>query len=167
MKPSKADRAAWAAQSVHEVIKQIEVEHGVRTASSSGPAAEAVGEGAPQAISVARGPAIVTRDPRESQVGSPAELATEPARAGKQKTGNLALTAPAIRPAGAESLTLLSFPKVSPPSPAAPRGELPIEVRIGRVEVRAPTAPTLAPAKSGATTPVGFDGYYRVRNYRN
>ncbi|MGH2398184.1 MAG: hypothetical protein ACRDFW_14670, partial [bacterium] len=78
-----------------------------------------------------------------------------------------ALPATTIRPALAESHTLLQFPKTTPASLPTPPAQLPIHVRIGRVEVRATTAPTPTPSRPSAPAPLGFDSYYRVRNYRS
>jgi hypothetical protein len=76
------------------------------------------------------------------------------------------LPVPTIRPALHESPMLLQFPKATPASSPAPGSQLPIHVRIGRVEVRAPTAPTPPPADPAPPAPLGFDAYYRTRNYR-
>jgi hypothetical protein len=79
----------------------------------------------------------------------------------------LVLPTPTIRPALTESHTLLPFPKTMSAYSPTPPSQLPIHVRIGRVEVRAATTPTPAPARSSPPAPLGFDNYYRVRTYRS
>lgn len=79
----------------------------------------------------------------------------------------VALAAPTLRPALTESHTVLDFPRVPAHSAPTPSVQLPIHVRIGRVEVRATTASTPTPARPSAPAPVGFDAYYRIRNYRS
>lgn len=128
---------------------------------------EPVGEPARHASSVAPGLPIIIGEPGERQVVSPAELSAERPRVGAQETREPALPAPTIRPALAESHTLLQFPKVTPASLPTSPSQLPIHVRIGRVEVRATTTPTPTPARPSPPAPLGFDGYFHVRNYRS
>jgi hypothetical protein len=143
-----------------EVATEIEVEHGRHTPS---PIAQMI----ESTSSVASARSIMIRKPGEGQIVQPAELSAERPRVGVQKTREPALPAPAIRPALAESHTLLQFPKATPASSPTPPSQLPIHVRIGRVEVRATTAPTPTPARPSPPAPLGFDGYYRMRNYRS
>jgi hypothetical protein len=79
----------------------------------------------------------------------------------------VALPAPTLRPAPAESHTVLDLPRVPAHAAPTPSAQVPIHVRIGRVEVRATTASTPTPARPSAPAPVGFDAYYRIRNYRS
>jgi hypothetical protein len=143
-----------------EVITEIEVERGRHTSS---PVAQMI----EPTSSVASAPSIMIREPGEGQIVEPAELSAEWPRDRAQKTREPALPTPTIRPALAESHTLLQFPKVTAASSPTPPSQLPIHVRIGRVEVRATTAPTPAPARPSPPAPLGFDSYYRVRNYRS
>lgn len=147
------------------VIAEVDVKRGRQVATA--PVAqeiEPVGEPARQASNVAPDPRIVITEPSERQVVTPL-VSTDGPRVEAQETPEPALPAPTIRPALAESYTHLHFPQVTPTSAPTPPSQLPIHVRIGRVEVRATTAPT--PARSGPPAPLGFDGYYRVRNYRS
>lgn len=149
------------------VISEIEVERGRHATSPVAREIEPVGEPARPASSVAPSSPLIVNEPGERQVVSSAELSAEWPRDGAQETREPALPAPTIRPALAESHTLFPFPKVTPASASTPPSQLPIHVRIGRVEVRAPMAPTPTPARSSPPAPLGFDGYYRVRNYRS
>jgi hypothetical protein len=101
----------------------------------------------------------------ERQV-SPAERSPKWPRLGAQETRAQAMRGSTIRPALADSPNLLQFPKLATASSPTPPSQLPIHVRIGRVEVRATTAPASTPPGPGSPAPLGFDGYYRVRNYR-
>jgi len=102
-----------------------------------------------QASTVVPGPPIRVREAGETQ-----------------ETRAPTLSVAMIRPAPAD-LPLLQSPKVtSAPSPTSP-SQLPIHVRIGRVEVRANSAPTPTPARPSSPAPVGFAAYYRMRNYRS
>lgn len=150
-----------------EVITEIMVERGRYIPTSAVQEIELVGEPARQVISVAPGPAIIIREPGKRQVVSPAELPAERPLDEAQKTHEPALPAATIRPALTESHALLQFPKLTPASSPTPPSQPPIHVRIGRVEVRATTAPTPAPARPIPQAPLGFDSYYRVRTYRS
>lgn len=150
-----------------EVMAEVDVKRGRQVITS--PVAqeiEPVGEPARRVSSVVPGLPIIIGEPGERQVVSLEELSAERPRVGAQETREPALAAPTIRPALAESHTLLEFPKATPASAATPPSQLPIQVRIGRVEVRATTAPAQAPARPSPSAPLGFDSYYRVRNYR-
>lgn len=73
-----------------------------------------------------------------------------------------------IRPAPVEPTVSLEFPKIASASPLTPPPALPIEVRIGRVEVRGtPTAQQSAPAMRKDSPALGFASYQRLRRYRN
>jgi hypothetical protein len=150
-----------------EVVTEIEAERGRHTPSPAAQEIEPVGEPPRHASSVAPGLPIIIREPGERQVVAPAELSAERPLDRVQKTPEPTLPAPTIRPALAESHTLLQFPKVTPASSPTPPAQLPIHVRIGRVEVHATSAPTPTPATPSLLAPLGFDGYYRVRNYRS
>jgi hypothetical protein len=107
---------------------------------------------------------LVSKAPGETQVVSPTGLPPERPRDEARETRTPARSVAAIRPAPADPLSVLQSPKAAPaPSPALP-SQLPVHVRIGRVEVRAAPAPT--PAGPGAPAAVGFAAYYRMRNYR-
>jgi hypothetical protein len=148
-----------------EVITKIEVERGRHTSASASHEIEPVGEPARHASSVISAPAILIQELDERQVVALPELSAERPRIAAQQTPETALPAPTIRPALAESHTLLDFPRVPSNSSLTPSAQLPIHVRIGRVEVRGTTAP--APTRPGPPAPLGFDSYYRVRNYRS
>lgn len=163
--PNPLDPAASPVHTGHEVITEIDIEHG--HPSSAARTIEPAGEPAPQVIGRASGPPIIIRETGERQVISPAQLSAEPPRIGARKTPKSALTAPTIRPAPAESHTLLQVPKATPAASPTPPAQLPIHVRIGRVEVRATAAPTPTPASPSPPAPLGFDGYYRLRTYRS
>jgi len=110
---------------------------------------------------------ILTKEPGETQVISLSQPSYERPRDEARETCAPALSVAMIRPALAEFPTLLQFPKVTPASAPTPPAQLPIHVRIGRVEVRGTTAPTPMPARPSAPAPVGFAAYYRMRNYRS
>lgn len=164
MEPS--DLAATPYPTEREVITEIEVERDRHTPASVVHEIEQVGEPARQASSVISAPAILIEELGERQVVALPELSVERPRIGAQQTPETA-PPPTIRPALAESHTLLQFPKVTPASSPTPPSRLPIHVRIGRVEVRGTTAPTPMPARPSPAAPLGFDSYYRVRNYRS
>jgi|GEM_PF-1863652 len=150
-----------------EVITEIEVERGRHIPSPAAQEIEPVGEPPRHASRVAVDPPVIIGDLAERQILAPAERSVEPSQVGAQKTRETVLPAPTIRPAPAESHTLIQFPKTTPSSSPTPPSQLPIHVRIGRVEVRATTAPTPTPARPSSPAPLGFDSYYRVRNYRS
>jgi hypothetical protein len=95
------------------------------------------------------------------------ELSADRPQDGARKTPEPPLTVPTINPALTEPHVFLQFPKTTPASSPTTLSQLPIHVRIGRVEVRETTAPAPAPARPSPPAPLGFDGYYRVRNYRS
>lgn len=160
-RPTPAPRRHLIPPTFHadrEVITEIEVER---------QEIEPVGEPPRHASRVAVDPPVIIGGLAERQILAPAERSVEPSQVGAQNTRETVLPAPTIRPAPAESHTLLQFPKTTPASSPTPPSQLPIHVRIGRVEVRATTAPTPAPARPSSPAPLGFDSYYRVRNYRS
>jgi len=108
----------------------------------------------------------IIRASEERQVLAPAEPSIERSWDEAQQTRESALLSPTIRPASAKSHTFLPFLRTTPASPPAAPSQLPIHVCIGRVEVRATTPPTPTPARPSPPTPLGFDGYYRLRTYR-
>lgn len=73
-----------------------------------------------------------------------------------------------IRPAPAEPTVSLEFPRIVSRQPSTPPPALPIEVRIGRVEVRGtpPVQPSI-PATAKESPALGFASYHRLRRYRN
>lgn len=113
--------------------------------------------------------AVITEIDVEKRLQSlaPMERSSQQTRDGAQKLREPALASPTIHPVPAESHRFLQFPKATPASSTAPPAQLPIHVRIGRVEVRAATAPTPTPARPNPPAPLGFEGYHRVRNYRS
>ncbi|MBI3796013.1 MAG: hypothetical protein HY268_03465 [Deltaproteobacteria bacterium] len=147
--------------------RREEVEHARPTPSPVAQTIEPMGALERQASTVAPTPPILIREPGETQVVSPTELSPEQPRDGAQETRAPALSAATIRPALAEFPTLLQFPQVTPASSPTPPAQLPIHVRIGRVEVRGTPAPTPTPARPSPAAPLGFDSYYRVRTYRS
>lgn len=109
-----------------------------------------------------------------SEAKASAGVSADPAgssRAGTSQLRERAVSPPRIHPAPAESHRLLQFPKVSRALAPEPPSQIPIHVRIGRVEVLPATAPpaasTTTTANSAPGAGLGFKGYYRVRNYRN
>jgi hypothetical protein len=150
-----------------EVTAQANDERTPRVALPAAKALELQCDPSTQASLEVPGPTMIVRAPRTVQVVLPAEPSAGPLRATARETREQALLVSAIRPALAESNTfLIQLPKAKPAFSEAP-AQLPIHVRIGRVEVRAPTAPTPTPAKPNPPASLGFDSYYRVRNYRS
>lgn len=151
----------------HEVITEVGVEGDRHTTSTMEPEDKP----RPQTHSAALASPSIINEPDEMQVVSPEEPSADGPWVGVQNTRQNArepaLPAPTIRPALAESHTLLQFQKIAPASSPTPPAQLPIHVRIGRVEVRAATAPTPTPARPSPPASLGFDGYYRVRTYRS
>jgi hypothetical protein len=160
--PNHLDPAVPPVHTDREVTTEMDVERTRRTTLPVAQENEPVGETASHAVSVVPGIPILVTKPDKRQLVSTAERPQLSA----QETRASALPAPTIRPAPAESHSLLQFPKVAPASSLTPPSQLPIHVRIGRVEVRATTAPAPTPPGPGSPAPLGFDGYYRVRNYR-
>ena len=73
-----------------------------------------------------------------------------------------------IRPAPAEPAVSLEFPRIASAPPSTPPPALPIEVRIGRVEVRGtPAVQQSTPATRKESPALGFASYHRLRRYRN
>jgi hypothetical protein len=107
-----------------------------------------------------------TREHDAAPVLAPQQPPPGRPRNGSPQTREATLPVPTIRPALHESPMLLQFPKATRSSSPTPSPQLPIHVRIGRVEVRAPTEPKPPPAAPAPPAPLGFDGYYRARNYR-
>jgi hypothetical protein len=121
----------------------------------------ATGQPARHAGSLPSTSAIVIQEPDQQQGVAPPELSPE------RPMRETALPAATIRPALAESHTVLDFPRVPFHSSLTPPSQLPIHVRIGRVEVRATTDSTPMPPRPSPPRPAGFDAYYRIRNYRS
>jgi hypothetical protein len=163
--PNHLDLAVPPVHTDREVTTEIDVDRARRT-SPVAQETEPVGETARHAVSGAPGIPILVTKPDKRHLVSTAEPTAERPRLSEPEAPASALPAPTIRPALADSPNLLQFPKLAPASSPTPPSQLPIHVRIGRVEVRAATAPTPTPAGPGSPAPLGFDGYYRVRNYR-
>lgn len=72
-----------------------------------------------------------------------------------------------ISPRGLQSPVFSKTTQQHPLLQAAHSSPLPIHVQIGRVEVRDSAGPTPMPTKPTIQTPLGFNAYYRVRNYRS
>ncbi len=130
-----------------------------------------VGESAATANRPLRGPTPmppgrISLDKREAE-GASLKSPKPQTPGGAQKLREPALSATTIHPVPTESRRFLQFPKAAPASSTAPPAQLPIHVRIGRVEVRAATAPTTTPARPNPPASQGFEGYHRVRNYRS
>jgi hypothetical protein len=132
-----------------------------------------VGESAATANRPLRGPTPmppgrISLDKREAE-GASLKSPKPQTRDGAQKLREPALSAPTIHPVPAEPHRFLQFPKATPAYSTVSPAQLPIHVRIGRVEVRAATAPTptSTPARPNPSAPLGFEGYHRVRNYRS
>ena len=84
-----------------------------------------------------------------------------------QQNHQLLTTEHLIRPAPTDPTLPFQFPRTATTSPQ-PVFPTPIEVRIGRVEVRGgPPVPQLAPAPPATSPPLGFASYHRLRRYRN
>ena len=94
-----------------------------------------------------------------------AQLGSQGLQEGSQETREPAAPVPAIRPAAAESPMPLPFPKAHTTS--TPPAQLPVHVRIGRVEVRGPEPQSPAPATPSENISLGFASYHRRRNYRS
>jgi hypothetical protein len=130
-----------------EDVTAREVEHDLHTSSSVVHNVEAAGQPIRHASRLPSASAMVIQEPGQQQ--------------------DVALPAPTLRPALAESHTVIDLPRVPAPASPTPAAQVPIHVRIGRVEVRATAASAPTPARPSAPAPVGFDAYYRIRNYRS
>jgi hypothetical protein len=148
---------------ITETETEIDVERGRYTPSS---AAQEIGPSR-HASSRAFSLPIIIEEPDERLNVAQEELSADRPRDGARKMPEPPLPTPTIRAALTEPHVPLQFPKTTPASSPTAPSQLPIHVRIGRVEVRETTAPTPAPARPSAPAPLGFDGYYRVRNYRS
>ncbi len=74
---------------------------------------------------------------------------------------------PEIRPASTESSAPLEYPRAGKISQLAQPTEIPIHIRIGRIEVRGTPAPPPPSSRMTAlSTPLGFARYARLRTYR-
>jgi hypothetical protein len=105
-------------------------------------------------------------NPRGRQHPKPA-ISVKEDREGAPNGVELVTTDHVIRPAATEATVSLEFPSNISPSPQ-PAPQLPIQVRIGRVEVRGtPPAPEPTRATPMETPPLGFASYHRLRRYRN
>jgi hypothetical protein len=165
--PKRLDPAVPPYPTEREDVTEIEVERDLHTPSSVVHDIEAAGQPARHASSLRSASAMVIQEPSQKQGVALPELAPERPRIGAQPMHETALPAATIRPALAESLAVLDFPRVPSHSSLTPSVQLPIHVRIGRVEVRATTASTPTSARPSSPAPVGFDAYYRMRNYRS
>jgi hypothetical protein len=141
-----------------------------RAESSTSTSHPMVGESALTADMPLREPVPMSQeamnlDKRQAE-GASLKSSKSQTRDGAQKMHEPPQSVPTIHPVLAELHRFLQFPKATPASSAASPAQLPIHVRIGRVEVQAATAPTPAPARPNPPAPLGFEGYNRVRNYR-
>ncbi len=159
--PQRLDPAVPPSPTERQDVTESEVKRDLHTPSSVVHAIEAAGQPARHASSLPSTSAMVIQEPSHKQGVALPELSPE------RPLRETALPAPTIRPALAESHTVLDFPRVPPHSSLTPSAQLPIHVRIGRVEVRATTVSTPTLARPSSPAPVGFAAYYRVRNYRS
>ena len=143
-----------------------EVAHDLPTTSSVVHDIEAVSPPARQMRSLPSTSAMIQESSHMPGVALP-ELAPERLWSAAQPRNETALSAATLRPALTESHTLLDFPSLPSHASLTPSAQLPIHVRIGRVEVRPTTASEPTPARPSSPAPVGFDAYYRIRQYRS
>ncbi len=156
-RPFHADRA---------VIDEIDVGQSRYSIAHMIHETKSVGEPPRYASGVAIGSPLLIQELKAKQILAPMERPTQQTEDGTQKRREPVLSAPTIHPVLGESHRFLQFPKATPASSTASSAQLPIHVRIGRVEVRAATAPTQTPARPNPPAQLGFERYYRVRNYR-
>jgi hypothetical protein len=159
--PQRLDPAVPSDPTELEDVTEGEVERDLHTSPSVVHDREAAGQPARHASSLSSISARVIQEPDQKQGIALPELSPE------RPLRQTALPAPTIRPALAESSPVLDFPRVPSHSSLTPPAQLPIHVRIGRVEIRATTASTPTFARPSSPAPVGFAAYYRMRNYRS
>jgi hypothetical protein len=150
-----------------EDITKIEVERDLHAPSSVGHDVEVSSQPASHSSSLVSAAAMVLQEPSDQQDVTLPERSPERPRIAAQPIPVTALPIAMVRPALTESFGVHDLPRVPAGSPPTPSAPLPIHVRIGRVEVRATTASPPTPARPSSPGLVGFDAYYRMRNYRS
>lgn len=163
--PTRLNAAAPPFHPDREVSSEIESEQRWHSTAPAAREIRAVSEPVHHTSSVAPGPPAMVAEPDQRQTVTPV-VSTDGRGVEARETREPALAVPTIHPL-TESRTLLHFPKTISASLPAHPAQIPIHVRIGRVEVRATTAPTTKAERPSRPAPVGFDSYYRVRNYRS
>jgi hypothetical protein len=153
--------------SAREDIAEIEVKRDLHAPFSVGHDIEVSSRPPSPSSSLVSAAAMVVQEPGEQHNATLPERSSERARIGAQPIPETSLPVATIRAALTESSAVLDLPRVPASSPPTPSAPLPIHVRIGRVEVRATTASPPTPAGPSSSGPVGFDAYYRRRNYRS
>jgi len=117
-------------------------------------------------LSPAINPPAITSAHRERQEPLSPEMSVEEQRESTPEV-KLAGADHLIRPAPTDPTLPFQFPRIATASPQ-PISSTPIEVRIGRVEVRGvPPLQQPVPATPPPSPPLGFASYHRVRRYRN
>jgi hypothetical protein len=165
--PKRLDPAVPPYPTERGDVTESDVEHDLHPPLSVVHSIAAAAQPARHASSLPSASAMVLQEPGQQQGVALPELAPERPRTAAQPRRETALPAATIRPALAESHIVLDFPSVPSQPSLTPSAPLPIHVRIGRVEVRSTTASEPAPARPRSPAPVGFDAYYRMRNYRS
>jgi hypothetical protein len=102
---------------------------------------------------------------------SRADDSPESSRGEVQGSVHRLVISPRISSALAATARFDQLPRAVHASQPTPASQIPIHVRIGRVEVHPPMAasgapPSAMPRASVAQSTLGFASYYRVRNYR-
>jgi len=112
-------------------------------------------------------PATTSRRPQQPESPS-LQISVKEDHESAPTTVELVTTDHLIRPATNEATVSLEFPsRVSAAPTSEPAPQLPIQVRIGRVEVRGtPPAPEPTRATRMESPPLGFASYHRLRRYR-
>jgi hypothetical protein len=135
-----------------------------------------VGESALTADMPLREPVPMSQEPmsldKRKAEGASLKSSNSQTRDGAEKLHEPPQSVRTIQPLLAESHEFIHLVKSTPASSTAPPAQLPVHVRIGRIEIRAATAQTPTSPKPTSASPnppptVGFEGYHRVRNYRN
>jgi hypothetical protein len=165
--PNHLESAILSLPSAREDIAEIEVEGDRHAPSSIGHDIEVSSRPPSPSSSLVSAAAMVVQEPGEQRNAMLPELSSERARIGAQPIPETSLPVATIRAALTESSAVLDLPRIPASSPPTSSAPLPIHVRIGRVEVRATTASPPTPAVPSSSGPVGFDAYYRRRNYRS
>ena len=107
--------------------------------------------------------------PAKGATGQSPDSSAGSLRAASDEPRELAVSSPRILPAPEGFHARLPFQKAPRALPPERPSQLPIHVRIGRVEVlpaTPPAAPPTAPARPLPQAGLGFKSYARVRNYR-
>jgi hypothetical protein len=117
-------------------------------------------------LSAVVNPPATTSPRREGQEPAWPETSVEEQRESAPDV-KLAVTNNSIRPALTDPTLPFQFPRI-PTTSQQPVFKTPIEVRIGRVEVRgAPPVQAPTPATPAPSAPLGFASYHRLRRYRS